>query len=258
MFRAIARCLRAVGYLLIGRIDAAPAATTTSPDPVGAAFDRILEEKKRRIQQYKDAMAGMIVQNERKEAELKRQSEEVARLETLRAAAAALARKVVDRHGGNIEAVKNDPDYLKSRTAYSDFSSTLHEMGARIAALEEDVKGLHNTLQGHKVQLQLLLSDLEQIGQEKHETLADLITACEERELADLLAGISEHRIAKDLEKMRDLRDNARARSRVLRDLAGLDVPPAEEELLDRAPRIQSDTDFDRLIGGMTGQDDDA
>jgi chromosome segregation ATPase len=249
MFRAIARYFRALGYLLTGRIDAARMTLGTSPHVIQATYDHVIEEKKNRIQQYKDAVAGMIVQEEKKAAELKRQSEEVARLQKLKEGAAAMARKVVQRHNGNVEAVKTDPEYVKCQAAYKDFSSTLEEKEARCADLEEDIKNLRNTVNGHKTQLQSLLRDLERISQEKHETVADVMTAREERELADMIAGISEDRTAKELEGLRDLREKARAEARVSREMAGIDTHRAEEEFLQYATETRTDTEFDKLIG---------
>lgn len=249
MFRAIARYFRALGYLITGRIDAARNTLNTNPNVVRATYDHIIEDKKNRIQQYKDAVAGMIAQEEKKSAELKRQTEEVTRLQKLKEGAAAMARKVVDRHNGNIEAVKNDPEYLKCQAAYKDFSSTLEEKEARCAELEEDIKTLQNSVNGHKTQLQTLLRDLERIGQEKHETVADLITAREERELSDMISGISEDRTSRELEDLRDLRQKARAEARVSREMAGLDTRRQEEEFLQYATKSQTDTEFDKLIG---------
>ena len=113
MFRAIGRYFRALGYLLVGKIDAARTSISSSPDVVRATYDNITEEKRKRIHQYKEAVGAMIAQEEKKKAELKTQSEEVAKLQKLQEGAAAMARKAVERHNGDIEAVKKDPDYVK-------------------------------------------------------------------------------------------------------------------------------------------------
>ena len=125
MFRAMGRFFRAVGYLLTGRVDRARQAISTNPDVVRATYDRVIEEKKKRIQQYKDAVGAMIAQEEKKKSTLTRLTEEVSRLQQLRDGAAAMARKVVERHQGNAEAVKSDPEYAKCQAAFKDFSSTL-------------------------------------------------------------------------------------------------------------------------------------
>lgn len=249
MFRAIGRYFRAIGYLLVGRIDEARMALSSNPVVVRATFDNIIREKTKRIHQYKDAVAGMIAQEEKKKAELKNQSEEVAKLEKLREGAAAMARKVVGRHAGNIEAVKNDPEYLKCQGAFKDFSSTLEEKETRCAELEGDIKALGQSIANHKVQLEDLHREIDKVRQEKEETVADMITAKEEKELSDMLAGISQDRTSEELQELRDLRQKAKASARVSRELAGTDSKRSEQEFLEYATETAADSEFDRLIG---------
>lgn len=249
MFKAIWRFFRRVGYLITGKIDSAGARLAANPAVVQATYDRIIEEKRKRIQQYKDAVGGMIAQEEKKRIELKRQTEEVQRLSKLREGAAAMARKVVERHAGNPEAVKQDPEYVKCQAAYQDFSSTLEEKEARCKELEEDIQTIEQSIAGHKVQLESLLREFEKLRAEKHETVADVLTAKEEKELADMVAGISEDRASQELQEMRELRHKAKATARVSRELAGTDAKRSEQEFLAYAEKSSADTEFDRLIG---------
>jgi hypothetical protein len=249
MFKAVWRYFRAIGYLITGRVDAARMALSTNPAVIQATFDHVIAEKRRRIQQYKDAVGAMIAQEEKKQAELRRQTEEIQRLAKLKDGAAAMARKVVERHGGNIESVKQDAEYQKCQAAFKDFSSTLEEKEARCAELEQDIQTIERSVAGHKVQLESLLREFEKIKQEKHETVADMITAKEEKELSDMIAGISEDRSSQELQEMRELRHRAKATARVSRELAGTDVKRSEEEFLAYAEKSAADTEFDALIG---------
>jgi phage shock protein A len=249
MFSAVWRYFRAFGYLITGRIDAARMALSANPYVIQATYDNIIAEKRQRIQQYMEAVAAMIAQEEKKKAELKVQSEETAKLKNLRDGAAAMAKRVVERHQGNIEAVKGDPEYLKCQAAFKDFSSTLAEKESRCAELEADIGTLEQNVAGHKVQLESLRRDLDKISREKHEAVADVITAKEEKQLADMVAGISEDRTSKELQEMRDLRTRSKASARVARELAGTDTKRTEAEFLEYAAKSQADTEFDKLIG---------
>ena len=249
MFKAIWRYFRALGYLVTGRIDAARMTLSSNPAVIQATFDHVITEKRKRIQQYKDAVGGMIAQEEKKRFELQRQTGEVQRLSKLKEGAAAMARKVVQRHGGDIEAVKQDAEYLKCQAAFKDFSSTLEEKESRCAALEQDIETIRKSVDGHRVQLESLLREFEKVKQEKHETVADVITAKEERELSDMIAGISQDRTSQELEEMRELRHKAKATARVSRELAGTDAKRSEEEFLAYAETSSADTEFDALIG---------
>lgn len=249
MFRAIGRYIRALGYLLVGKVDRARQTLNTNPDVVRATYDRVIQEKKSRIHQYMEAVGSMIAQEERKKSALKRITEEVTRLQKLRDGAAAMARKVVERHSGNTEAVKTDAEYIKCQAAYKDFSSTLVEKEERCRELEDDIKALASNIGGHKTQLEGLRRELEKIKQEKHATVADMMTAKEEKEIADMISGISKDRTHEELQELRDTRDKAKATARVSREMAGTDVARSEAEFLEYANMSTADSEFDALIG---------
>jgi phage shock protein A len=249
MFRAIGRYFRALGYLMVGKVDRARQALSTNPDVVRATFDRVIQEKKNRIQQYKDAVGAMITQEEKKKSTLARLTEEVQRLQKLRDGAAAMARKVVERHNGDTEAVKSDPEYVKCQAAYKDFTSTLEEKEERCREIENDLKELTTTISGHKTQLESLLRDLEKIKEEKHSTVADMMTAKEEKEISDMLVGISNDRTSEELQEMRDIRERSKATARVSREIAGTDAKRSESEFLEYATKTVANDEFDALIG---------
>ena len=105
------------------------------------------------------------------------------------------------------------------------------------------------TVAGHRTQLESLLRDLEKIKQEKHATVAELITSKEEKEIADMISGISNDRTSEELQELRDIRDQAKATARVSREMAGTDVARSEAEFLDYATKSAADNEFDALIG---------
>jgi phage shock protein A len=220
-----------------------------NPDVVRATYDRVIEEKKKRIHHYKDAVGAMITQEERKKSSLKRLSEDVVRLKKLREGAAAMARKVVERHNGDTEAVKSDPEYIKCQSAYKDFSSTLESKDERANELDREIRELANNVGGHKTQLEQLLRDLEKVKREKYSTVAEIITAKEEKEIADMISGISKDRTSEELQELRDLRDQAKATARVSREMAGTDVARSEAEFLEYATKTAANDEFDVLIG---------
>lgn len=252
MIRSIGRYFRALGYLLTGRVDSARKSLSANPYVIQATYDRVVEEKKLRINQYKDAVARMISQEETKLQTIKRLSEEANNLERLKEGAAAKARILVQQKqaaGQSMEQIKADPEYQKCLTAYNDFSSTSKEKTERIAEAEADAKGLQTQLGNHKVQLQQLLRDLEKVKAESAQTVAEVITAREEEELAGIIAGISQDRTGRELEELRALRDDAKSRARVSRELAGTDTKAQEAEFLEYARTGASTDEFDKLVG---------
>ena len=257
MFKAIGRYMRAIGYLFTGRIDDARRALSTNPAVVKATYDRVIEEKTKRIHQYKEAVGAMIAQEEKKKATLKRLTEEIEKLRKLRDGAAAMARKLVEKHNGDVEAVKNDPEYVKCQAAFKDFSTTLAEKEEHCVELEGDIQEFDTNIKGHKTQLQSLLREIDKVRQEKHETVAEMLTAKEEKEISDMLTGISQDRTHEELQELRELRDQAKATARISREMAGVDTKRSEAEFMEYASQATADTEFDALIG-LTRKDTDS
>ena len=249
MFRAIGRWFRAIGYLFTGRIDQARKALMTNPDVIRATYDNVITEKKKRINQYKDAVAGMIGQEEKKKSTLKSLTDEITQLARMKAGAAAMAKKLIAKHNGDIEAVKQDPEYVRCQSAFMDFSGTLDEKQQRAEELEADIELLSKNIGDHKVQIQGVLRDLEKIKEEKHDTVADVISAREEQQIADMMSGISDDRTSQELAELRDLRLEAKAKATMSREMAGLDAKRDEKEFLAYAAENTANDEFDALIG---------
>ncbi len=252
MIGAIGRYLRAFGYLITGRIDAARKELSTNPYVIQATYDKIVTEKKARIGQYQDAVAALIAQQEKKVDRVRQLTDDVKRLEQLKEGAAAKARQLVEKlkaSGQSMEAIRANAEYVKCLGAFNDFSSTLAEKSQHIVELEGDVKTIGETIGSHKVQLQQLLREVDKIKEEASQTVADVITAKEEKAIADMISGISQDSTNKELADMRDLRQKVKAGARISRELAGTDTKRQEAEFLEYARQTTANTEFERLIG---------
>lgn len=252
MFGALNRWLKAIGYLLTGRVDSARRALDTDPHVIRAKYDAIVRDKVGRIQIYKQAVAGLIAQQEQKLATVKGLTDEVGNLERLKAGALGKARQTVDRlkaAGRTEEQVKGDEDYKRCLAAYNDFSSTLAEKKDHIAEAERDIATYAKGIGDHKVQLQQLLREVDKLKAESHDAVADIITSKQEKDLADMLSGIAQDGTAQELQNMRQLRHEVRAEARVSRELAGTDTKAQEAEFLDYARKTAASGEFDSLIG---------
>lgn len=249
MFKAMGKYVRAVFYLVTFRIDKASETLRMNPGVMSATYDRIIVEKRGRINQYKDAIAAMIAQEESKKQKLKKLTKEVEKLEQLKAGAAAKARKVAQRHNGDVVATKSDSEYQKCQAAFKDFSSTLAEKQDRAGELERDIEELVKNIQGHKISIQSQMRDLEKLGEEKHDAVASVLSATEEKQLADIMTGLSEDRTSEELRELRQLRGKSSAEARMSREMAGLDTKRAEDEFLEFAQASEANDEFDQLIG---------
>jgi chromosome segregation ATPase len=258
MFGALSRWFKAFGYLLTGQLDAARRTLDTNPFVMRAKYDEIITDKISRIQQYKQAVSGLIAQQENKMAKVKALTEEVEKLERLKAGALAKAKQQVEKlqaAGKDPEAVKQDEDYKKCLSAYNDFSSTLAEKKARIEELEQDIAGYAKRIGDHKVQLQALAREIDKIKSEAHDAVADMITSTQEKEVADAISGIAEDGTEKELQRLRDLRQQVRAEVRVSRELAGTDAKAQEAEFLEYARTSETNNEFESLVGLAASKD---
>lgn len=252
MFGAIMRWFKAVGYLLTGQIDSARRVIDQNPHVVRAKYDQIVRDKVNQIHIYKQAVAGLIAQQETKIAKVKTLSEEVANLERLKAGALAKAKQTVEnltKAGKTKEEIHANEDYLKCLSAYNDFSSTLTEKQDHIAELEKDIATYAKGIGDHKVQLQQLLRDVEKLKSEAADAVADLITAKQERDLADMISGIAKDGSAEELQRLRQMRQEIRAEARISKEMAGTDTKAQEAEFLEYARKSAASTEFDSLIG---------
>ena len=189
---------------------------------------------------------------EKKKNKLQELTADVNKLEQLKAGALAKAKAVaaqLQSKGVSLEDIKKNEDYLKCQSAFTDFSSTLVEKNNHIGELEGEIGQSAQTISSHKVQLQQLLRDIDKIKSEAAGAIADVITAKEEQQIADMLSGISQDGTAKELQDMRDLRQQVKANARVSRELAGTDNKKLEADSLDYATKTPSNSEFDALIG---------
>jgi chromosome segregation ATPase len=252
MFRAIGRWFRAVGYLLTGQIDSARRTLDSNPQVVRAKFDDIVREKTGSIHTYKQALSSLVAQREMKVGKVSNLTDEIGRLERLKAGALAKAKQTVEKmqaEGKSMEEIKTDEDYLKCLSAFNDFTSTLEEKQARIAELEADIGEYGKRVGEHKVQLQELLREVDKLKSEAADTIADLITAKEEKEIAETIAGIAKDGTAEELQRMRQLRQEVKAEAKVTKELAGTSTKTQEAEFLEYARKSSASTEFDQLIG---------
>ena len=258
MFKAIGRWFKALMYLATGQIDAARRTLDKNPHVVRAKYDEIITDKTSRIQQYKQAVSALIAQQEGKMAKVKSLTEDVQKLEALKAGALAKAKQSVNElqaAGKSKDEIQTDENYKKCLAAFNDFSSTLSEKQSHIEELENDIKDYEKRIKDHKVQLQSLVRELEKVKSEAADAVADMITANQEKEIADALSGIAQDGTAEELQKMRQLRQEVKAEARISKELAGTDTKAQEAEFLEYARTSSSNNEFDQLIGLAAAQD---
>ena len=258
MANGITRFFKAIWYSLTGRAHEQADRLMENPEAVRGAYEDIIRDKQGNIQRYKNAIGQLIALVENKKNSLKGLTDDIDRLEKMKAGAIAKAKSTaadLQKAGTPDEEIKQHPDYVRCVTSYNDFHSTLEEKNARIDELEQDIERAQEDIETHKVQITGLHRDLDKIKTEQSEAVADLITAREQEEVADLLSGISTDGTSAELSRMREIREKAKGRSKVAQELAGTDSRSEEEEFLAAARSSSASDEFDSLIFGAQQTD---
>ena len=255
---AIGRLFKSIWYMLTGRAHELSDKIMENPEAVRGAYEDIIKDKKENIQRYKGAVGQLMALLKQKQVSVQELTQEITRLEDLKKGALAKSKQVANdlqSQGVSPEEIKTDVDYTKCVAAYNDFSSTLTEKEARIVELEEDIQRAQQDIDGHKVQLETLTRDLKKIQEEQSEAVADLISARETEEIADMLSGISKDGTNQELVRMREVRQKAKSRAEISQELAGTDANSQENEFLEAARSSETSDEFDALIFGAEQSD---
>ncbi|MCE2399380.1 hypothetical protein J4G08_00675 [Candidatus Poribacteria bacterium] len=258
MANGFTRFFKAIWYSLTGRAHEQADKLMENPEAVRGAYEDIIRDKQGNIQRYKNAIGQLIALVEQKKNSLKGLTDDIDKLEQMKAGAIAKAKSTaaeLKNSGTPDEEIKQDPDYVRCVTSYNDFHSTLEEKNARIDELEQDIERAQEDIESHKLQITGLHRDLEKIKTEQSEAVADLITAREQEEVADMLSGISTDGTSAELTRMREIREKAKGRSKVAQELAGTDSRAEEEEFLAAARSTSATDEFDSLIFGAQQTD---
>ncbi|MDE0427976.1 MAG: hypothetical protein OXN25_24220 [Candidatus Poribacteria bacterium] len=258
MANGFTRFFKAIWYTLTGRAHESADRMMENPEAVRGAYEDIIKDKKGNIQRYKAAIGQLIALVEQKKSTVQSLTDEVDRLEELKSGAIAKAQQTaaaLQGEGLAQEEIKQHAEYTRCVTAYQDFNSNLMEKTGRITELENEIEGAQADIESHKLQITSLHRDLDKIKSEQSEAVADLITAREQEEIADMLSGISMDGTSAELTRMREIREKAKARSTVAQELAGTDSKSEEEEFLTAARSSATNDEFDALIFGAQQTD---
>lgn len=258
MANGFTRFFKAIWYTLTGRAHEQADKMMENPEAVRGAYEDIIKDKMQNIQRYKNAVGQLIALVEKKKTSLKGLTEDVEKLERLKSGAIEKAKSTasgLQNDGLSDEEIKQHSEYVRCVTAYQDFASTLEEKNAHITDLEEDIERAQSDIESHRIQMQSLHRDLDKIKTEQSETVADLITAREQEQIADMMSGISTDGTSEELSRMREIREKAKGRSVVAQELAGTDSRAEEEEFLAAAQSTAASDEFDSLIFGAQQTD---
>jgi len=255
MFGAIMKLFRSIGYLLTGRTDKLRENLDRDPTVIKAKFERIVGVKGQRINQFMEAMATLVAQQEKKKLERERLLGEIEKNDRLKSGAAGLSKKRLSelkKVNPNItkEEATQDARYRELVAKFNDVASTQSEQKNSLSNVEEDIKVGQKRIEELTLQLKQLKAEIEKIKAEKAETIADVITSTQEHELNTMLAGLAQGDTAsEELQEMREMRAQLRGEATVSRIAAGTENASVESELMAMATESVSSKELEDMIG---------
>lgn len=249
---AVGRFFKAIGYLLTFRLNKFSETIMSKPDIVKERYDDVIEAKAQDIQRVIDAVSGLIHLQEQKKNELKRITKQLTEDEEISGAVLAEAQDMVRKlqaAGKSQAEVEADPEYMQLLGEYNDVSSTKDERKERVESLKLGIQELDGKLQEQKLNLQHLKRDLDDLKMKAKEGVARLVSAQQEKELNDMLAGISTSDSARELEELDQVVGEAEAAARVTSELAGTDGKMRRAQLLEKHRGKKYSGEFSKLVG---------
>jgi phage shock protein A len=250
--RAIWSWIRAFGYLMTGQINEARKSLDSNPIVMRAKYDEIVEEKKRSVQQFMGAVAQLMTQREMKALKLRTTTDEIVALERQKAGAIAMAKKLAN--GRPEEEIQKNAtewtEYQKFKMFYNDFSSTAETKKTMKGQLAEDIKAYDTKIADHTVTLTRLKKEIENLKTKAADNVARIIGAKQEKELNDMLNGLSTGRSHdSELARMDEMVANAEAGAKISGQLAGTDTARLTAQFEQAASESAANDEFATLVG---------
>ncbi len=258
VLRAVWRLIKSLGFLLTGRMDAARKELNKDPHVVRARYEEVLREKRKRFQRYKSSVGTLMGQRHEKIGKSRTVTEEMGRLETLKAGALNKAKKEMSRlvaQGMGTEEIRNSHAIVVCEADYSVFQSKIEEKRARVEELNRDVEGLTERIESHSLQLRDLQYEIERLMGESADAVADMISAQESSAIADLLANISNDPMGQEILELRSLRAETKAGADISARLAGTDIKVKEAEYEQLGNRESARAEFWDRMGLAVGEE---
>lgn len=243
---------RALWYMVTGRFSAAAEALQGNQYVMAATYDASIEKSEERYHTVRNAVAKLVGIEQDRVEKIKTLSEKCERLEKVKAGAAGKAKALAEKlkgEGKSAAEIKQHPEYLKHMGAFQNAATSLTEAEGDIEELEVELEGHRKNIAQYKVQLQNMQRSAKDLKEEKQEAIADVAIAKEMQAVNDVLSGVAEDTVDKDLQAARQARKDAKAKAKITAELAGNDAALAEDEYVNFASSNDASSEFDDLIG---------
>lgn len=251
MFRAIVKLFSGFIFMITGGlVNLEKSLFRGNTTVIGAKYDSVIAVKIKRQEELLRAIEGLVTINAQKEQGVRRKTEEIEKLRKNQLGAKNKALKLAE--GLTKEAAEKNVEYVKARSAYTDYATTIAEKEKQCAEAELDIKQRTEIVQKYNLEFTSLQRELDKIKSEKHESIAEITAAKESAAANKQLLGLSEDNSAEVLRELREQRDGYKASVTVSANLAGLSAKTEDAEYASYAEKDIAETEFDAAMGFAT------
>lgn len=245
------RWFRAFFYLITGRFSSAAEALQSNKYVMAATYDKSIEKQAERFGTVQNAVAELMSIEQSRISTIKdltNQHDDL--IQTQLGAKSAMQRRInqLRSEGKSKEEISLDSEFIRHSSAYNDLETTIAEKDARIEDLESDLKDRQQQIATYKAELQQMQRQQAALKEEKQEALADVAIASQAEAINNVLTGMSQDTIDKDLEAARTARQKAKAKSKITSELAGNDARLAESEYKKYASEERVSSKLDKML----------
>jgi hypothetical protein len=248
MFRAIFKLLSsALYYLTACTVDLEKYFFEGNAAVIAQKYDAVIETKRKELGELFKSIEALSRVNAEKESNLKRKTEEIEKMRKNQLAAKNKAMKLAE--GRSKEEAESNLEYIKAKAAYTDYATTVAEKEKQCQDIEKDFAEREETIKKYKTQYINKQRELEKLGDEKHETIADITTAKQAADANKQTIGLNTTASNEMLRDLRDQRSKALNSLKVSSDLSGLSSKEDELEFETYAERSEAENEFDQAMG---------
>lgn len=158
-----------------------------------SAYEVLIQHREDSLQQYKTAVGMLIAQIKQKESSLSNLKNEINNLIEIMDKAKSKSESVsteLKNAGKTDEEIAEHPDIIRCEKACQDFQNTLDDKTARLSTIQIEQKSIEDKIESFKLRIVQHHRDINRIQQEQTETINELINRRQDKEIADILAGL--------------------------------------------------------------------
>ena len=162
-------------------------------DILRSAYEVLIQHREDSIQQYKMAVGMLFARFKQKESSLRNLESDINDLNEKIDGAKGKSESVsaeLKKEGKTDEEIAEHPEIIRCEKACQDFQKTLDDKTGRLSTIQIEQKSIEDKIESFKLRMVQLHRDISRIQQEQTETISELQNRRQDKEIADILAGL--------------------------------------------------------------------